>query len=126
MLPVPPNIDHLGVSQTNDSYEFVLSDGASWDSFLALLLWLPEGFELFFYDQYYPSMSDPGAYVSIQRREGIFIYMLGNHGWSGEWLKQSPELLAAWLALNMRKKGEFYEPLSSITVRKANSNPWLR
>lgn len=126
MLQDLPKIDHLPVSNSADAYKFVCSEEVSRADFLTLLNWLPYGFELHFYDQYYPSMSDPGAYVTVQRREDIFIHMLGNHGWSSDWMKQSPELLATWLMLNMEKKGDLYEPLSSITVRKAYSNPWFR
>lgn len=126
MLPNPPKIDHLTVSGSADGYRFVFSKEVSRKDFITLLNWLPYGFDINFYDQYYPSMSDPGAYVTVQRRDDIFIYMLGNHGWSIEWMKQSQELLAAWLMLSIEKKGGLYEPLLAVSVRKASSNPWLR
>lgn len=91
---------------------------------MAVLAWLPPGFQLGFYDQHYPSMSDPGAYVDIQRNDRAYIYKLANHGWSSDWLKQSAELLAAWMALNMTKKHPLSQHLSAFSVRKAYSNPW--
>jgi len=119
-----PEIDHVVVKQSNEAYEFTLLDGVTEASFTELLRWLPPSYELQFYDQYYPSMSDPGAYVSVQRKENHFIYKLGNHGWSSDWSAQSPELLAAWLLLNMKKKSNYTKSLSSISVKKVLRNPW--
>lgn len=124
MHPSLPQIENLTAAQAADSLELSVSATAVVDNSLALLDWLPEEFELIFYDQFYPGMSDPGAYVTAQRKGSNFIYMLGNHGWSSDWSKQSPELLAAWLALNMKKKHPFSPHLVKLSVRKAFSNPW--
>lgn len=45
----------------------------------------PDDFQFSFFDKFYPQISDPGAYVTIQSNDGNFIYQLGNHGWSSEW-----------------------------------------
>jgi hypothetical protein len=126
MIPILPNIQHLVASQSKDSLDFAVAAEASSCDFIALLAWLPRGFELGFYDQYYPSMSDPGAYVDIQRNESAYIYTLGNHGWSVDWSKQSPELLAAWMVLNLTRRHPFSQELSSLSVRKAYRDPWQR
>jgi hypothetical protein len=49
-----------------------------------MLRMLPRGHELTFFDQYYPSPSGPGAFVSVQRKADAFSYHAGNHGWSTE------------------------------------------
>jgi hypothetical protein len=126
MLLNPPKIQHLEPALSKGALDFDVAPQACADDFLALLVWLPRGFELGFYDQYYPSMSDPGAYVSIQRKEIVFAYKLANHGWSSDWLKQSPELLAAWMMLNMTKKHPYSESLSILSVREAYHDPWRR
>ena len=45
----------------------------------------PEDFQFSFFDNFYPQISDPGAYLTIQHYNNNFIYQLGNHGWSSEW-----------------------------------------
>jgi len=60
---------------------------------------LPPDRELSFHDPYYPSPSDPGAYVDVRQNCGCFIYCLGNHGWHRGWERQSREFLASYLAL---------------------------
>lgn len=87
-------------------------------SFLTLVRWLPPTWELRFYDQYYPSLSDPGGYVSVQRNGEAFAYMVGNHGWSTDWLKQSPELIAAWLHLNLDPLGPYSPRFDRIEIVK--------
>ena len=42
---------------------------------------LPEHLEIFFFDHFHPTISDPGAYVSVRQLNGKFYYWLGNHGW---------------------------------------------
>jgi hypothetical protein len=39
--------------------------------------------EFRFFDPLYPSMSDPGAYVSYSPGKGAWRMTMGNHGWSG-------------------------------------------
>ena len=95
----PPDIEHLTATAGENVLEFSVSIGAGQDTFLSLLAWLPEACELRFYDRFYPSVSDPGAYVSVRRKGRGFVYQLANHGWSSAWSHQSPQLLAAWMTL---------------------------
>lgn len=47
---------------------------------------LPDKYQLTFFDNSYPQISDPGAYVWIQRLiDDKYAYSLHNHGWSSEW-----------------------------------------
>ncbi|HEY9175555.1 MAG TPA: hypothetical protein VI136_25015 [Verrucomicrobiae bacterium] len=64
---------------------------------------LPADRELSFHDPFYPSPSDPGAFVSIRQQDGCCIYCFGNHGWHQDWQRQSKEFLAHYLALCLRK-----------------------
>lgn len=99
MLMNPPDIEHLTTTAGESVLEFSVSIEAGHETFLSLFAWLPEAYELRFYDRFYPSVSDPGAYVSVRRNGCGFVYQLANHGWSSAWSHQSPELLAAWMAL---------------------------
>ncbi|THJ25562.1 MAG: hypothetical protein CAF45_000575 [Nitrospira sp. CG24E] len=92
-------------------------------SFLHLLWWLPRRCELSFYDQFFPSPSDPGAYVDVQRKKDWFQYRMSNHGWSQTWNTQSPELIAAWLVLNLKAKSTVNEPLRRMRVDENVSLP---
>lgn len=97
-LPTIPGFQPI--NESNTKCGLVMDPQLTFVSAMNLLEWLPEDWELQFYDRYYPSMSDPGAYVSIRKKFGVYSYRLGNHGWSSDTLKQSPQLLAAWLLLN--------------------------
>jgi hypothetical protein len=126
MLPQMPKIPNLVATQAADGLHIEVAPGAVLEDFVALLHWLPRGYGLHFYDQYYPTISDPGAYVEVQRNAEFLLYMVANHGWSSNWSRQSGELLAAWLALNMKQKHPFSAPLTSLTVRQAAIDPWQR
>ena len=121
MPPDRPKIRHLEHSRSTRSLGFAVAPEASAEDFIALLAWLPRGFELAFHDQYYPSASEPGAYVRIQRNDNS-----GNHGWSSDWPKQSPELLAAWMVLNVTRKHPLSKNLSTLSVSEAYLGPWHR
>jgi hypothetical protein len=61
---------------------------------------IPDNFETIFFDYFHPQLSDPGAYVTVQRYGKDFLYMLGNHGWSGEWKLIEKKDLAEYLFKN--------------------------
>lgn len=126
MLPQVPKFPNLRATQTAGALYIEVAPAAELEDFVALLHWLPRGYSLHFYDQYYPTISDPGAYVEVQRNEEFLLYTFANHGWSSSWSRQSAELLAAWIALNMKQKHPFSAPLTSLTVRHAAIDPWQR
>lgn len=115
----PPDIEHLTATAGESVLEFSVSIGAGQDTFLSLLAWLPQGHELHFHDPYYPSVSDPGAYVTVRRRGEVFSYMLANHGWSSGWSNQSAQLLAAWMVLGQHERPVRNANLRRISVRQA-------
>lgn len=96
----------------------------SFDAFMALLVTLPESAEIDFFDRFYPTVSDPGAYVRIQRKGRFFIYYLANHGWSSNWNSQGPEALAAWLALNAGPLRADGAPLRELRIGPASRSPF--
>lgn len=114
-LPGIPGISLL--ERDDESLTLAVSPEAEAPQFLRLLMWLPNDFELSFFDQYFQSPTDPGAYVDIRQRGGWFHYRMGNHGWTSGWLNQSPQLLAALLALNRVPIASCPEPLERIRVR---------
>ncbi len=109
-----PNIEGIRLTTQENSRINVWADAPSAASIQKLLEWLPVKWKLGFYDKFYPSMTDPGAYVSVLRKEEVFIYKLGNHGWSSDWLKQSRELIAAWMHMNLHCDGS-----TSYTIEDA-------
>lgn len=115
------NIAGFTVIEDRDGLVLEPAVGIGRTELLELLALLPPEYELSFYDRFYPSMSDPGAYVSIERNgAGSYGYMMGNHGWSSDWLRQRPELLAAWMLLNVDRTGvsPSFERMT-IKVRKS-------
>lgn len=62
---------------------------------------LPNKYQLNFFDNSYPQISDPGAYVWTQRLTGdIYAYSLHNHGWSSEWKQITKTELVDYIYLN--------------------------
>ncbi len=60
---------------------------------------LPADRQLGFYDPFYPSPSDPGAFIAVRQFDGAYVYSYGNHGWHCGWQRQSKEFLIQYLAL---------------------------
>lgn len=123
---VPPDkIDGLSLIEAHNGLDIQVKSG-SLQTFMQLLQWLPYGYDLGFYDQYQNNTGtedDPGVFVSIVRRDSTFIYKTGNHGWSSGWTYQSPEVLAAWMELNLRPAGARPSPLKTIDVRPMPTPP---
>jgi hypothetical protein len=47
---------------------------------------LPDKYQIIFFDNSSPQISDPGSYVWAQRLiQEKYAYSLHNHGWSSEW-----------------------------------------
>lgn len=110
------------VRRCADEFEYAFDTTPTHATFLTLLHVLPRGHELQFFDRYFPSASDPGAFVSIQRKADRFMYCVGNHGWSTGWHAQSAELLAAWMELNAAE-GTGGEALTAVRIAKASPSP---
>ncbi|TND08087.1 MAG: hypothetical protein FD123_2641 [Bacteroidetes bacterium] len=70
---------------------------------------LPSKFELSFFDYFHPQISDPGAYVSIQKMDNGFACMLANHGWSAEWKMMELEDLADYIYKNRQHTSDYFE-----------------
>jgi hypothetical protein len=113
-----PVIGGIHFTAVNDKIVGKLEDQCGAVEVRQLLAWLPWRKELAFFDPHYPSASDPGAYVSVQRREALFVYMMGNHGWSSDWSKQSIELLAEWILLSQSHSSD------GVTISTTTRGPW--
>ena len=60
-----------------------------------LLERLRPGQQLEFYAADHPSVSDPGAYIWVQRQDDKLLRKAANHGWSTDWTAVTlPELQA--------------------------------
>lgn len=65
----------------------------------ALMRRLPEGVHMDFFDVQYPSMSDPGGYLTLLRLAGGGLRLsVANHGWSSGWMPISDVEAADYLA----------------------------
>ena len=104
--------------ESEDGLVLAVGPEAGTPQFMRLLFWLPGGHELEFLDQYFPSPTDPGGYVDIQRKGDWFLYRVGNHGWTTGWLSQSPQLLSAMMVLNLDPEPSCPAPLTRIRVKR--------
>jgi hypothetical protein len=116
----PRERDPSEAAEDFDAVVIAVDDRATLGSFVALLGWLPETCRLKFFDRFYPSASDPGAYVSVQKLHGALVCNLGNHGWSRGWRNESAASIAASIEANRRDSGEGVEKLSSLTIDRAH------
>lgn len=115
--------DNIDLQSFERGFRVNLKQHTSHADIVSLLEWLPPAHELALYDQYYPSVSDPGAYVAIQRKGALFMYFMGNHGWSSGWLVQSKQMLAALIQINIGARDPFQDQVYQIEIRKANRSP---
>lgn len=65
----------------------------------AVVAAIRERWSLSVFDGAYPSVSDPGAYVTLYRRGGTLRAQAANHGWSSGWADVSDRDAASYLAL---------------------------
>ena len=110
----------IKLSRSNEKHYFVKQE-VSLDEITRFLELLPENYELKFHDQFYPSISDSGAFVFMQRKANIFVYMFGNHGWSSKWSTQSIEFVTAYIYINA-KSHRIDELPFILTIRKSFRN----
>jgi hypothetical protein len=96
-------LDHMPhlerISESQGATEYVVRSPIPDDLADFIICGLPPDRELGFYDPFYPSMSDPGAYISVRQQSDCYVYFFGNHGWSSGWQKQSREFLSHYLKL---------------------------
>jgi hypothetical protein len=124
MLMNLPKISGLLLSLSGNKAKIEVAASCGKAELIELLRWLPWKHQLSFFDHFYPSNSEPGAYVFVQRNEGLCIYMLGNHGWSSEWRKQSPEFLAAYIFLNSEKHRQDSGSNYELGLEEVFRTPW--
>jgi hypothetical protein len=62
---------------------------------------VPSKYSITFFDKFHPTISDPGAYCTIQRLStDVYAYFLANHGWSTGWKSADLDFLTNYLYKN--------------------------
>ena len=84
------------VSGTN--YEFMFNNDANEKTITRLVSEIPPETAFMFYDEEYPSPSDPGAFVTIKKDNDQYTMRRSNHGWSKNWASISLEDLVGYLS----------------------------
>ena len=91
-----------GTSFSGTIYEFIFNNDANEQTIMRLVGELPPDTEFMFYDEEYPSPSDPGAFVTIRRDNDQYRMDRSNHGWQKKPEGISSEKLVGYL-LKCRK-----------------------
>lgn len=65
---------------------FAFSEQANVDTCAQLIECISDQDALWFFDRSHPQLSDPGAFISVQRDGDRLLAMRGNHGWSSHWI----------------------------------------
>lgn len=85
---------HIGLKKLHkdgESIFFKITLNTTKENIAEFLETLPENYQISFFDNFHPKISDPGTYVWVQHLNlDRFAYSLHNHGWSSEW-KQIPK-----------------------------------
>jgi hypothetical protein len=77
---------------------FTFNENANEQTMMRLVGEIPPETEVSFYDEAYPSPSEPGAYVTFRRFNDQYIMQRGNHGWSTNWEPVTVESLVSYLS----------------------------
>jgi len=99
----PFDID--GLNFLKSEYDYIVcnidtSDSPDIEMIEKLFANLPHDLEIFFFDKFHPTLSDPGAYVTARKVNDKFIYYLGNHGWTSSKYWTTKEYLVNYLLKN--------------------------
>ena len=115
-------INNIDIIPTKECFNINIHHNASQRDLEELLENLPEYYVLIFYDQYYPSRTDPGAYVFVQRTDNDFAVDMGNHGWSTRWQPQSKQMLASLLKLKIGAKDPYIDKIYQVKIEKSEND----
>lgn len=77
-----------------------IDKNTSRENILEFIISIPNKFQLCFFDYFHPQVSDPGAYVYVQKVNNKFIFQLANHGWSSYWKEIELESLVDYIYKN--------------------------
>jgi hypothetical protein len=89
---------------------FGFNDQTTLETIREIVVGLPKGWQFLFFDRDYPSGSDPGAWVEVERIGQRFRYRRGNHGWTGKWEFHTPDEVADY-AFQCRCHRHLYCPI---------------
>ena len=101
-----------------DNMDFKWNNETTLSEIQELLKEFPMKHQLNFYDNFYEQISDPGAYVTVQKlKDSSFAYRLGNHGWHSELTAITKNELADYIYKNRDfNEGKFaIEPFDKWT-----------
>lgn len=83
-----------------------------------LALITPE-YEIFYWDYYSPTRSDPGAYITIRKNAQDELFRKkANHGWSGDWKQAEPGEVISDIIRNWDKDCDRGKFLNRIEIRR--------
>ena len=91
----------------NPSFRIRIDVNTTKEQIKLFLETLPKNFEISFFDFFYPQLSDPGAYISVQANGSSFLYMLGNHGWASCWKRINKSKLIDYIYKNREHNEEY-------------------
>ena len=90
---------HAYRAASTDAILLALSQEFSQASAAALVAAIEDDSRLLFFDAEHPQRSDPGLFVSLQRRDGALFVKGANHGWSYPWVPIAEPDAVRWLWL---------------------------
>jgi len=91
------------------------AEGATVDTAREMIEEMDDGETIHFYDHDHPTLSDPGAFVSIHRHDGALYAMCGNHGWISKWIPVTdPEAVRYLHACAPYNRGDAHDSLRGV------------
>ena len=77
---------------------FMFNNDANERTMMQLVSEIPPEMQVVFYDQDYPSPSDPGAFVAFKKDNNQYSMQRSNHGWSNNWENVTVGKLTGYLS----------------------------
>ena len=109
----------FNTNETRNNLFISLDTIPSPDQIRGLLDHLTVNEELFFWNYYHRTISDPGSYVTAYVEDGKAVMMEGNHGWSGSYHSVSIDDLVELIIRNWDKDWDSRREFeNAVAIRK--------
>ncbi len=87
------------VDSSQQGYKYIFDKASNQKTVASLIQQITENRTLSFFDGKHPTISDPGAYIVVNKQDGKLFAHCGNHGWSSKWVQIKEEELINYLTL---------------------------
>ena len=124
------------VDSSQQGYKYIFEKAADQETVASLIQQITENMILSFFDGKHPTLSDPGAYIVVGKKDGRLFAHCGNHAWSSNWVPIKEEELINYIMLcipynDLKSNEGFYlseakEPLKNEKISNSRFSYFRR